>query len=80
MGSSAIAAWIAHLVFWALVARGWLSGELGTRGVVIALALWCAAFLSLSFVPYGTAIFPSVVALIDIGLVLLVFKGDVRIR
>jgi hypothetical protein len=79
MGSSGVAAWIAHLAFWALIARGRLSGELGVRPTFVALALWLAAYTCLPLVPYGAALFSSVVAVIDIVLVLLIFKGDVRI-
>jgi hypothetical protein len=79
MGSPGIAAWVAHLTFWILVARGWMSGDLGVRGIVVALAVWVTAYFSLSFLPYGGALFPSFVAIIDIALVFVVFKGDVHI-
>jgi hypothetical protein len=79
MGSPAVAAWIAHLAFWVLLARGWTSGDLGIRGTVIALALWLTAYIGLPFLPYGAAFFPSLVAVIDIALVFVIFKGDVHI-
>jgi len=79
MGSPAIAAWIAHLTFWVLVVRGWMTAELGNRGTIIALAFWLIAYISRPFVPYGVALFPSLVALADIALVLVIVRGDVRI-
>jgi hypothetical protein len=79
-GSPTIAAWIAHLAFWILVVCGRISGELGIRGIFVAVSLWAAAYLGLPFVPYGAAFFPAVVAVLDIALVLLIFKSDVRIR
>jgi hypothetical protein len=79
MSSSTVAAWIAHLAFWVLIARGWMSGELGARATGVVLTVWVAAYIGLSFIPYGAALFPSVVAVLDIVLVLLIFKGDVRI-
>jgi hypothetical protein len=79
MGSSAVASWIAHVAFWALLALGWMSGELRIRGTFIALSCWLTAYISLSFLSYGSGLFPSFVAVIDIALVFVIFKGDVHI-
>jgi hypothetical protein len=79
MGSSAVAAWIAHVAFWVLLAIGWISGELGIRGTVIALALWLTAYTGLPFLQYGSGLFPSFIAVLDIALVFAIVKGDVRI-
>ena len=79
MGSPGVAAWIAHVSFWVLVGRGWMSGDLGIRGMTIALALWLTAYIGLPFLPYGAALVPSFVAVVDIALVFVIFKGDVRI-
>ncbi len=79
MGSPAVAAWIAHLAFWLLIVHGWMSGTLGIRGTAIALAIWLIGYISLPFFPYGAALFPSFVAGVDIGLVFVIFKGDVHI-
>ena len=78
--SPGLAAWVAHLAFWLLLAGGWISGELGTRGIRIAVGVWLAACIGMAFIPYGAVLFPSVVAVIDIVLVLLIFKGDVELR
>ena len=78
--SPAIGAWVAHLTFWILIGYGWISGDLSIRGTVIAMVMWVTAYISQSFVPLGGALFPSFVAIIDIALVLVVFKGDVRLR
>jgi hypothetical protein len=80
MGSPAVAAWIAHVAFWVLVARGWMAGELGIRRTIIALSLWLTAYIGLPFLlPYGPGLFPSFIAVVDIALVFVIFKGDVRI-
>jgi hypothetical protein len=79
MGSPAVAAWIAHVAFWVLLARGWMSGELGIRGTIIAFVPWLTAYISLPFVPYGPGLFASFVAVVDIALVFVIFKGDVHI-
>ena len=79
MGSPAVAAWIAHVAFWVLIATGWMSDDLSSRGALIVLALWVIAYVSLPLLPYGAAFFPSFVAVLDIGLVFTIFKGDVHI-
>ena len=49
------------------------------RETIIALALWLTACISLPFLSDGAALFPSFVAVLDIALVFVIFKGDVRI-
>ncbi len=75
-GLPAVAAWIAHAVFWVLFWVGW--GELGRKRSAIALFLWVAGFAGLRRVPYGGLLFPPYVALLDVALVLVIFKGDVK--
>jgi hypothetical protein len=79
IGSVAIGAWIAHAAFWVLMAVGWALGELQIRGATIFLALWLAAFIGLPYLAFGAAVFPSFVAILDVALVLVVFKADIRI-
>ena len=78
-GSPLIASWIAHAAFWSLLGRGWFTGQLGGRSIAAFLGLWAAAFAALPYVPYGRNLFAPAVALLDIALVLTIFKGDVRI-
>jgi hypothetical protein len=52
---------------------------MGVRGVVVFLALWAAGLYGLPYLPNGAALFSSFVAVLDIGLVFLIFKGDVRL-
>jgi hypothetical protein len=79
MGSAGATAWIAHLSFWILLISGLTSGELGTRGVLVALAAWALGYVGLSYVGYGPPLFPSYVAVVDVVLVFVIFKGDVHI-
>jgi hypothetical protein len=79
IGSASIAAWIAHLAFWILLGLGWAYGELQLRGRITFVCLWLAAYFGLPFIPSGAAMFSSVVAVLDIILVFIIFKGDVRI-
>ena len=79
MGSAAVAAWIAHFAFWFLLAYGWFWGEIKGRRLAALLTLWAGGLLGLPHLPFGTALFPSYVALLDIALVLVVVKGDLPI-
>jgi hypothetical protein len=79
MGSAAAAAWIAHLTFWILLIVGLTSEEIGPRSVIVALAVWTLGYVGLSLLPYGPALFPSFVAVLDIVLVFVIFKGDLDI-
>ena len=77
--SAGIAALIAHVTFWVLLAYGWFWEDLGARGITVFLILWGAGLAAVRMTPYGDAIFPSFVALLDIVLVFIIFRGDVRL-
>lgn len=74
-----IAALIAHVAFWCLLVYGWASHDLGPRGILVFLFLWALGLFGLPYVPYGAGLFSSFVAVLDIVLVFLVLKQDVRI-
>ena len=78
MGSPAAAALIAQVAFWALLTVGLVSRELSLRRVGLLLGLWLASLLSGAFRPYWLP-FSSCVAILDIALVFMVVKGDVRL-
>jgi len=78
VGSAAIGAWVAYLAFWILLVRGYAGGELGGRGCTIALALWIAGYAVFRQLP-SYAPFASYVAVLDIALVFVIFRGDVRL-
>jgi len=81
MGSPVIAGWIAQFAFWALVAYGWVVGELTARRAAIFIGLWSLGLVGLPYVRYEPvhAMFSSLVAVLDIALVFTIFKGDVRL-
>jgi hypothetical protein len=80
VGTPLITAWIGVVAFWCLVAWGMASAELSRRTVGVFLALWLLAYVGFDYlpVPYA-AMFPAFVALLDVALVLIIFKGDLRI-
>ena len=79
MGSVGAAAWIAQIVYVALLIVGGVSGELGARGIAIFLVLGARVLIGLPYVPRGADFVTSALAIIDIVLVLVIYKGDLRI-
>jgi hypothetical protein len=79
LGSSGIAAWIAHVAFWALLLIGVGSGEVGKKGGALFIALWLAGYLVLPLVPSGGILLTPYLAVLDIVMIFIVFKGDVRL-
>ena len=77
--SAGIAALIAHVGFWVLLAYGWFWDEIGWRTLTVLLLLWVGGMFGLRLIPYGEGMFSSFVALLDIALVFIIFKGDVRL-
>ena len=76
---SGLAALIAHVSFWVLLPYGWFFEEIGPRGLTVFLLLWLIGYFGLPLVTYGPLLFSSFVALLDIALVFIIFKGDVRL-
>jgi hypothetical protein len=80
MGSVSVAAWIARLAFPILLLSGWMRGELSPKRTGLFLVLGLVAWIGLPrIVPNGELFVTSVLALLDVVLVLIVFKGDVRL-
>ena len=81
IGSEGIASWVAHVAFWALLVWGIAAGELTPTRFGLFLALWLSALFGLPYVPYEPvhAMFSSFVAMLDVALVFVIFKGDVRL-
>jgi hypothetical protein len=77
--SAGIGALIAHVTFWILLGYGWFWEELRMRGLVTFLALWIGGWYGLRFVLHGAGMFFSWVALLDVALVFIIFKSDVRL-
>ena len=69
---------VAHVAFWPLLLFG--ITEIGVRRGVLFLVLWGIGYAVSGWLMIGSILFTSYVAVLDIVLVLLVFKGDVRVR
>ena len=70
---------IARWGFWPLLVYGWWSAELPTRRAIVFVILWILAAVGFSSVPVGAWAFTTIVAMLDIALVLLIFKRDIKI-
>jgi hypothetical protein len=80
MGSTGLGSFVALLAFPILLVVGWIRGELGPRSTTLFAILGLSAWVALPrLVPNGQAFVTPALALLDIALVLAVFKGDVRI-
>lgn len=79
MGSVGVAALVGHLVFWILVVWGYLTESLNVRSSVVFALLWLVPFSFLDALPSLAPFFTSYVAVLDIVLVFLLFRGDVRL-
>jgi hypothetical protein len=78
--SAGIASLIAHAGFWFLLVYGLAWDELRVRGASVFAALWLAGyFLAPSWPVLGPGFFTAFAALLDIVLVFIIFKGDVRL-
>ena len=78
MGSAAVGGLIAHAAFWILLVRGYFADAIGARGAAIAIVLWAIGYFVLPRFPYAPP-FATYIAIVDIALVFLIFKGDVRL-
>ena len=76
----AVAAWIAQFAFWVILALGVFYGELSRRSIATFVALWAAGYFGLPRLSaYGGVFVPPYIAVLDIALVWVVFKADIRL-
>ncbi len=78
MGTPVIAGWIAHIAFWTLIIIGAWSEELGPKLIATFIILWAVSMFGLPFLQRSAALGTSLVAVLDIVLVFIVFKSDIR--
>jgi hypothetical protein len=76
MGSIAVAGWIGYVAFWILLIYGWAVDELHAPAITVVVVLWVAARFGLPYL-HADGFFITCVAILDIALVFIIFKGDV---
>ena len=77
IGSPQIGWWIAHITFWVLLALAARDGRWRTIGVIAVL--WIAGYLASGQIAAISLFFTSYVAVLDIALVFIVLKRDIRL-
>jgi hypothetical protein len=79
-GAPLIGLWIAHIVFWALLGLGFVTGSISNRSAWTFVVLWLLGYLGIPRVDATGGLFVTpYLALLDIILVLVVLRGDVRL-
>ncbi len=66
------------LIFWVTIF--FARRELGWRGTAIFIALWIGLLIGFLFAGVSPCLFVSVQALLDCILILVIFRGDIRIN
>jgi len=80
VGSGAIGSVIAQLAFWILLVVGVLFGHLSEVKAAVFVVLWLVGSFGLPRVAWwASSLVTSWIAILDIVLVFMVFKGDVRL-
>lgn len=71
---------IAHVAFWTILGIGLAFGEIRWRGALAFVGLWMLGVFGLERLSATAALLLTpYVAILDIVLALMVFKGDVRL-
>lgn len=76
IGSPLVAWWIAHVAFWVLLALA--ARDRRWRTIAVAGALWVAGYVASGQVASLALFFMPYVAVLDIALVFIVLKRDIR--
>jgi len=87
IGSPVVAWYVAQAVFWLLIATALWRRELSAQAIAIFLVLWVIGFFAFALNGYvrgglftgSGSVFAGYVAVLDIALVLAIFKGDVKL-
>jgi hypothetical protein len=75
-----VAAWLARLAFPILLLFGWMRAELSPKSMSLFVFLGLVAWIRLPRIAPNRELFvTSVMAVLDVVLVLVVFKGDVKL-
>jgi len=77
IGSPQVGWWIAHVAFWVLIGLAARDSRWRTIGVFIVL--WMAGYIASGQVAALSLFFMSYVAVLDIALVFIVLRRDIRL-
>ena len=77
IGSPQVGWWIAHVAFWVLIGLAARDSRWRTIGVFIVL--WIAGYIASGQVAALSLFFMSYVAVLDIALVFIVLRRDIRL-
>ena len=77
IGTPLVAAWLAHVAFWVLLALAAKAARWRILGVF--LALWVIGYVASGEVAALSLFFMPFVAVLDIALVFIVLKRDIRL-
>jgi hypothetical protein len=77
IGPTAVGGFVAGFLILLLI--GWWRDELGRAGIAVFFCLWLGGFVGLRYIPSIGSLFTSYVAVLDIALVFIVCKGDIRV-
>ena len=69
---------IPFIVFWILLFLG--RSDLGAKGILFCVALWVGLLAGFIYLNIPGYYFTAAQALIDVVLILIIFKGDIQIR
>jgi len=69
---------VAHIAFWVVLLIG--AREMGLRRTGFFMVLWIIGYVGCTWITSGPILFISYVAVLDIVLVLVVFRGDIRLQ
>ena len=78
VGSPAVGFWIAHGAFWMLLLL-LAARERRLIAALIFMVLWVGGYVAARGAQTGSYWFMSYVAVLDIALVFIIFKGDIRL-
>ena len=71
-------AWLPFVIFWVIIFLA--RGELGWRGVATCIGIWLALLIAFMYAGISPYLFVAAQALLDCILIMVIFKGDIRIR
>ena len=68
-----------HVAFFVLLAAGWWLQELSLRRIGMFLVIWLVASAAVPMLPYGGLWMTALVSVLDVMLILMIFRRDIRI-